>query len=116
MGQQMILNQTFTAIIAAGVASVSFGPQLAREQWNINTITVTSLGMTVSVSQYGQVVDSTANDPRPTVTDNTPFLLMSGNRLTVNWVVGTSGVANGTQVLATVVGTRKIGGDVTHAV
>lgn len=111
---QQVLNTSASGVIgASGTAVVRIGPQIAREQWNITTTTVTGLGMTVTVAYRGQtVVDSTANDPRPTVTDNTPFLLMNGNQLEITWSGGTPG----TSVTVTVYGTRRIGGDVVHAV
>lgn len=93
------------ATVAGGVASVTMGPQFAREQWDVDTITVTSLNATITVTQFGRVVDSTASDPRPTVTTDTQYNLVAGNTVTIQW----TGLANGTAVQATVVGKRRIG-------
>jgi len=101
------LNTSASGTIAAnGSATVNIGPQLPREQWDVATTTVTALGMTVTVSQFGNIVDSTMQDPRPTATDNTPFQLKGANQLVVKWSNGTPGQA----VTVTVTGTRRFGG------
>jgi hypothetical protein len=113
---EYILNTSASSVIAAGKATINIGPQLAREQWSIDSTTCTSLGMTITVLLNGQVIDSTLQDPRPTATDNTKVQLMAGQKLTVTWDVAGSGVANGTQVTVTVTGRRRIGGTVPSAV
>lgn len=89
----------------AGVASVQFGPQSPREVWDTDSITVTSLSSTVSVLQFGRVVDSTANDPRPTVTTDTPYHLGTGTVVTVQW----TGLPANQPVQVVITGKRTVG-------
>lgn len=100
------------AVVAGGVAQVIMGPQFAREQWDVETITVTSLNAVITITQFGRVIDSTANDPRPTVTTDTAYHLGAGTSVTILW----TGLANGTAVQATVVGKRRIGAGTRSAV
>ena len=100
------LNTSAVGTIAAdGTCTVTIGPQIVREAWDVTSTTVTALGTQVVISQYGNPIDSTIQDPRPTATDNTPFHLASGNVLSVKWSNGTPG--NGVQV--TVLGKRRVG-------
>lgn len=90
---------------ASGDASVQFGPQFPREVWDVDTITVTSLSSNVSVLQFGRVVDSTSNDPRATVTSNTPYHLGTGTIITVQW----TGLPANQPVQVVVNGKRTVG-------
>lgn len=95
------------AVVANGTATVRLGPGAPRERWAIASTTVTGLNATVTISYFGRVVDSTANDPRPTITSDTAYDVGPGTQIVVTW----TGLPNGTPVQATVTGTRQVGHD-----
>lgn len=83
-----------TTASAGGAGSVTFQNTLAGHTWHVRLLSATSNGWTVNVLRNGvQVIDSTANDTRPTVTSDSRYDLAQMETVVVTWAGATAGAA-----------------------